>query len=394
MIEYCLDGKTYLKRMEMNVGDRFKTALRCLLLALGLQGFVLASFPIPQVENPAKPKHGTIVLKVERILKINPYDFPDFGMQGFSFLRNEDGSVILYNANRTTAHRFGPRGENLGPVSRPGQGPGEFRQGVKPVLLDGRIFFASGRRLIEFDPSGKMLSDRPVGPRPEFMIDENRYIAVRTERTASAGSSPRYFLSIFEVAGPEVPAKKPFNIFGPVEAGVQQKNGLAFIDDWGTPNLCYGYDPVQRRIYAAMNREYRISVFDLSEKLVRIIGKRHIPVKTNVEDVKAAYFAFNAVDPGTTKEIAEIYPKTYAAIKKIEILKNGYVLVFRIAGMRKLEVDVFDSEGVYAYALQPPRGMSFEWASFHDRGFAATEIEGDYRVYADYRVINLSKIFK
>lgn len=379
--------------MEMNVGDRFKTALRCLLIALGLQSFVLASFPIPQVGNPAKPKYGTIVLEVERILKINPYDFSDFGMRSYSFLRNEDGSVIFFNANEAAVHRFGARGENLGPLSRAGQGPGELGKVVKPLCRDSRMWVATKRKLIEFDSSGKMLSERPADPRPEFMIDDTRYLAERTERTASAGFSQRYFLSIFEVAGPKVPAKKPLDIFGPVEEGVTQKNGLPFTDVWGTPYLCYGYDPVRRRIYAAMNREYRISVFDLSGKLVRIIGKRHIPIKTNVEDVEAAYFAYNAVHPGYAKEIAEIYPETYAAIKKIEILKNGYVLVFRIAGMRKLEVDVFDPEGVYVYALQPPRGMSFEWAAFHDRGFAAIEDEGDYRIYSDYRVKNLPKIF-
>ena len=62
--------------------------------------------------------------------------------------------------------------------------------------------------------------------------------------------------------------------------------------------------------------------------------------------------------------------------------------------MRKLEVDVFDPEGVYAYALQPPRDMSFEYASFHDRGFAVHEDEGDFQIYSDYRVTNLPKIFK
>ena len=378
--------------MEMNVGDRFKKALSCLLLALGLQSFVFASSPIPQVENPAKPKLGTIVLEVEQTLKINPYDFPDFGMRSFSFLRGEDGGVILYNANEAAVHRFGPRGENLGPLSRLGQGPGELTQTVKPLFLDGRILISSGRRIIEFDSSGKMISERPADPRPEFMIDDARYLAVRRERGTFGGNAP-LCLSIITLARANVPSGNPLDVFGPIAPGVLRKNGLGFIDSWGTPNLCYGYDPVRRRIFAAMNREYRISVFDLSGKLVRIIGKRHIPVKKNIEDVEAAYFASNAVQSGSAKEIADIYPKTYAAIKKIEILKSGYVLVFRIAGMRKLEVDVFDSEGVYAYALKPPRGMSFEWAAFHDRGFAVTEIEGDYRVYADYRVKNLPKIF-
>jgi len=377
----------------MKIGDRFKTAMRCVLLALGLQCFAITSLLTAQAENPAKPKYGTIVLEVERILKINPYDFPDFGMRSYSFLRNDDGSVIFFDANQTAIHRFGSRGENLGPLSRTGQGPGEFRQVVKPLLLDGRIFIASGRRLIEFDPSGKMISERPADPRPEFMIDDARYLAVRRERGTFGGNAP-LCLSIITLARANVSSGNPLDVFGPIVPGVLRKNGLGFIDSWGTPNLCYGYDPVRRLIYAAMNREYRISVFDLSGKLVRIIGKRHIPVKTNIEDVEAAYFASNAVQPGSAKEIAEIYPKTYAAVKKIEILKNGYVLVFRISGMRKLEVDVFDPEDVYVYVLQPPRGMSLEYASFHDRGFAATEIEGDYRVYADYRVINLPKIFK
>jgi hypothetical protein len=51
-------------------------------------------------------------------------------------------------------------------------------------------------------------------------------------------------------------------------------------------------------------------------------------------------------------------------------------------------------EGVYVYALQSPLGLSFEWASFCDRGFVDTEIEGDFRVYADCRVINLPRTFK
>lgn len=136
-----------------------------------------------------------------------------------------------------------------------------------------------------------------------------------------------------------------------------------------------------------------ISVFDLAGKLIRIIGKKHVAVKTNLWDVETAYSASAAVDPKKPKEIADIYPKTYAAFKKIEILKNGYVLVSRIVGMRKLEIDVFDPDGLYVYALQPPRGMSFEWASFHGRGFAVTELSGDFYIYSDYRIKNLSKIF-
>ena len=126
--------------------ERFAAASRYLLIALGALWMIVVFVSASQIENPAKPKHGTIVLEVERILKINPYDFPDFGMRGFSFLRNEDGSVILYNANRTTAHRFGPRGENLGPVSRIGQGPGEFRRGVKPLVFGRQNVYCLGKK--------------------------------------------------------------------------------------------------------------------------------------------------------------------------------------------------------------------------------------------------------
>jgi hypothetical protein len=237
-----------------------------------------------------------------------------------------------------------------------------------------------------------MRSERPIEKSPEFIIDESHYLTKRTERD-QAGGAPHLFLSMMTLSGPTSPKDKPLDFFGPVVVGVVRKNGLGFVDYWGGPNLCCGYDPTRKHVYAALNRDYRISVFDLAGKLIRIIGKKHIAVKTNVEDVEAAYSASAAVDPKAPKEIADIYPKTYAAFLKFEVLKNGYVLVFRIVGMRKLEIDVFDPDGSYVYALQPPRGMSFEYASFHDRGFAVTELAGDFSIYSDYRIKNLPRIF-
>jgi hypothetical protein len=347
---------------------------------------------VPHAINPAKPLKGTIVLDIERTLTINPYDFPDFGMHSFDFVRNEEGDVILYNSNEGAVHRFDSRGRNLGPLSRRGQGPGELMPTVKPFFMSGRIWVASSRKLIEFDPSGSMRFEISIKEQPELMIDQNHYLARRTEKDR-AGGLPHLFLSMIMLSGPASPIDKPLDFFGPVVEGVDRKNGSRFIDYWGGPRLCCGYDPARKHVYAALNREYQISVFDLAGKLTRIIGKEHVAVKTNLWDVEKAYSAFAAVDPKSPKEIADIYPKTYAAFKKIEILKNGYVLVFRIVGMRKLEIDVFDPDGLYVYALQPPRGMSFEWASFHGRGFAVTEQSGDFEIYSDYRIKNLPRIF-
>jgi hypothetical protein len=70
------------------------------------------------VKNPEFPIKGTIILEVEKILEINPYDNPDIGIRYFHSAKDEDGEVILFDSNRAEAHRFSSKGEYIGSLIR------------------------------------------------------------------------------------------------------------------------------------------------------------------------------------------------------------------------------------------------------------------------------------
>jgi hypothetical protein len=344
------------------------------------------------IKNLAKPRLGTVVLDVESSLRIDPYQDPSFGSKSYSFVRGEDGSVILYSYKDGAAFRYSSQGKVLGPLSRQGQGPGEIGPGLALFWFGQKIVAFSNGRQIVFDSAGRFLEQRRTSFYPSAVIDEKRHLTIRREGYAQGKGQPAS-ISLVEKNEINQADEKTTDIYGPIIPGVPTKNGFAFEDSWGTPNLCFGYDHARQKVLAGTNRAYRISVMNLSGRVEKIIEKVHRPVKVERRDIEDAYQAFMVVDPAA-KEILDIYPSTYAALWKIQVLKNGYVLVYRIAKMRMLEIDVFNPDGGFDYVLLPPAKTSFEYAVFHEQGFALTVEEGDYKVYRDIRIKNLPSVFR
>ncbi len=73
-------------------------------------------------------------------------------------------------------------------------------------------------------------------------------------------------------------------------------------------------------------------------------------------------------------------------------MPKGHLAVFRITGPKKMELDVFDPEGRYLYAVIWPENFGSE-LGFFASGFGMIEQDGDYRVYREYRIKNLPEIF-
>ena len=67
--------------------------------------------------------------------------------------------------------------------------------------------------------------------------------------------------------------------------------------------------------------------------------------------------------------------------------------VFRVSGMRQIEIDVFDKQGRYQYALELPAGLKTERMKFLPFGFALIESDGDFSVYREYKIKNLPEVF-
>jgi hypothetical protein len=112
---------------------------------------------IKLIRNPDKPLKDTIELKLEKIRELNPYDFPAVGFRYFKFIRSTRGEVILCDPFSAEAHLFDPDGKYSKPVSRQGQGPGEFLsyQGLVFHFFGDEIWGSSHRKIARFDRSGR-----------------------------------------------------------------------------------------------------------------------------------------------------------------------------------------------------------------------------------------------
>jgi len=349
---------------------------------------------VRHILNSEKPLHGTIQLEIEKILTINPYDFPDFGMRWFSFVRAQDGGVILYDPNRSQAHRFGPKGESHGSFIKNGQGPGEFSPGsiFQPYFLDGRIWATGRKKLAEFDANGKFVREQTLSGRPKILIDETSYIAERSVRNNDQGNQTTV-ISMMRMTKESFSDVPETNYIESRNVGMLGDANRGFAESWGTPNICFAYDRNNRKIYVALNTEYKIFVKTLKGETLAVIQKTHKPVKVGRKDVEILLGPRPNNAP-VDKWMVDLYPDRLVALNQLQTLPNGCLLVWHVSGLKKLEIDVFNADGQYLYALHPPAGKSFEGMVFHGRGFAVIESAGDYLIYVDYRITNLPDIFE
>jgi hypothetical protein len=318
---------------------------------------------IIHILNPAKPMKGTVQLEVEKALTINPYDQPDVGMKSFQFIRDDDGALILYDSSIsvTEAHRFGPKGEYLGSFIKKGQGPGEFPAGgiFTPSFFGGRIWVTGGMKLAEFDKDGRFLREQTLKNPLSILVDETLYLAVRSEWNRDRTEQTKT-VTLVRITKESLSDVRVADILQGIGIGsIMNKTGKGgFVDPWGTPNLCFAYGREARKIYAALNTEYKITVKNLKGETLSVIEKAHENVKIGRKDVEA--MLGKIVNNDTFKWILDAYPDRLVALNEIRPLLNRYLLVRRVSGPKETEMDVFDGEGKYIYALKPPKGMRSE----------------------------------
>jgi hypothetical protein len=347
---------------------------------------------ITHIFNPAKPLKGIVQLEVEKTLTINPYDQPDVALKFFYFIRREDGAVILYDPNNAEAHRFGPKGEYLGQFFKKGQGPGEFSQGGIPFFLGDRIWAAEAMKLVEFDKDGKFLREQTLKDWLSVLVDETHYLSDRTEWNKDRTEQTKK-LTLVRITRESLSDVREVDLIQGTNLGtISDKTGTRrFGDIWGTPRLIYAYANKTQNVFAAINSEYKIFVKNLKGETLSVIEKAHENAKVSRKDVESMLGPILKND--ASKWILDAYPDHLVAMLGIEPLPNGYLLVSRISGPKESEIDVFDGEGRYIYALKPPQGQSFLRARFHAKGYGTTETKDEYQIYVDYRIKNLPEVF-
>jgi hypothetical protein len=346
---------------------------------------------VPHAINPAKPLKGTITLEVERTRTINPYDQDDVGMAYFEFSRDIAGSIILYDSSKAEGHRFDAGGRYLGRVTKNGQGPGEFSpmQRYRALFLDPGIWVFGGMKVAHFDVSGTLLKERTLKNRFYSQLDAGHFFTLATGRAAQNKQTGTLKLAVFDMEG----AESTVDLLSAENIGIIKPDGLESIGEgWATPEFFYTADPDRQRIYCGLNQEYKIRVKDYTGKDLLVIERPCERVKIGRKDIEVLF-------PPAAKEerfkwVFSAFPDRLVAIKDILPLPRGHMGVYRVIGMKKTEMDVFDSDGRYLYVLLLSVDLRTSSLRFFSTGFGTIEQDGDYSVYREYRIKNLPEIFE
>ena len=345
---------------------------------------------VPHVMNPAKPLKGTITLEVERTRTINPYDQSEVGMRYFLFSRDASGSIILYDSSKAEGHRFDAGGRYVGRVTKNGQGPGEFSpmQRYEALFLDPGIWVFGEMKVAHFDVSGALLKERTLKNRFYSQVDAGHFFTLATRRAAQNKQTGTLKLAVFDMES----AESTVDLLSTENIGIMKPDGLASIGEgWATPGFFYTADPDRQRIYCGLNQEYKIRVKDYTGKDLLVIERPCERVKIGRKDIEVLFP--QAAKEERYKWVFSAFPDRLVAITKILPLPRGHMGVYRVIGLKKTELDVFDSDGRYLYVLLTPVDLRTSWLRFFSTGFGTIEQDGDYSVYREYRIKNLPEIF-
>ncbi len=346
---------------------------------------------VRHIKNPETPLKGTVVLDVEKKLEINPYEHEEVGLKSFKSIRDKDGEVILFDVNNSEAQWFANDGEYLGSLFQKGQGPGEFTDMslLYVRFMNGEIWVTGRRKLAKFDKEGQFIEEFQIGDSIAHFVNKNQYVTDKRTRKDQDQIKQIMIKNIkekFEIA------EGPIFMEGKNLGMIRNPSGSGgFGEQWGTPNIVYAVDREMKKVYVAKNTEYKIYVKDLEGNTLHVIENPHARVKISLKE-KEDLLEWLLRD-GRSKWALNAYPDKLVAFKDMKVLPKGYLAVYRISGIKKYEIDIFDSEGKYIYILDPPENISLERVDFYDFGFTTVEERDDMPVYVEYGIKNLPKIF-
>ena len=345
---------------------------------------------IPHVMNPELPLKGTVILKLDKGLEIDPYKYEEIGMRTFNHVRDEDGEVILFDSSQSEAHRFDGRGNYLGNLVRLGQGPGEFPQyaGLRIHFMNGQIWATGSPKWAKYDKSGHYLGEQKLELMPKIFVDDHWSIATKS-KTIEGDTQQRQVVLVDLSAQEDTEGE--INLYEETREWIIRRGRSAFGDDWATPAIYCDYSAFNRNVFIVLNLNYEIYVKDLEGKTQRVIERAYENVKVGSKEKEI--LAEWALQRESSKWILDAYPDTLAAIKSLKVLPRGYLAVYRVSGPKMFEIDVFDPEGSFVYILKVPDAISMEEARFYSFGFSTLETKDDFRFYVEYKIKNLPEIF-
>ncbi|HLP46567.1 MAG TPA: hypothetical protein VK469_11490, partial [Candidatus Kapabacteria bacterium] len=271
-----------------------------------------------------------------------------------------------------------------------GSGPGELNQ-YPHILIHQDSLYVHGfsdKKMIEFDLNGKILREKkflnfyidPILIGKQFIACEDiELIENPIKRVGLYALEPEKLAKIFMETKER---GRMFIPFGKSRVAVQPGVGIL-------PDTIVKVDIPAKKIFIALNSEYKIHLKDFYGKTEMIIEKEFQPVELTIKDKNSVISDFGNVPADGKTLLLKYLPDKMCAFGGINILPGGYLAVERFIDYDQCVLDIFDKNGAFLYVLQPPviKGLKV-FKIFKDKLITIVE-EEEADIYIEYRINNL-----
>lgn len=353
---------------------------------------------VTHVYNPVQPLKGEVTLNLERSLTLDPAKMEDDDVEDLyfdDFERDENGNIYLIDGTHIAIYKFSPAGKYLLSFLREGEGPGEmkFRPHVQALGKD--IWVINAQKFARYDLNGGFLKEFQFEDYlySVTIIDENRFIA-EYEKYHDDGKSITKYIGLFSLND----KKNILNFFDALNVGsyfVQLgKQSMSITPPVGIiPDIIKAFDFTTGRVYLSLNRDYELSALNLKGNIELVIHKESDNPVLTEKDKEDIVNRFGKMPEDWKKKVIAGLPDKQCAIRSIETLSNGHILVKQVVGYKKDALDVFSKDGKYLYRIKLPATFNLKDIKFYKGILSGIEEREDTNVYHEYKINSLPEVF-
>jgi hypothetical protein len=354
---------------------------------------------IKNIYNPESPLKGEIKLELEKSLEIDPEGINGLEDMFFdNYERDQAGNVYLIDDSSVHIYKFDSRGKYLKTFLQEGEGPGEVKKFPLVQIESDFIRVIGRKKAAKFTCNGVFVNEFKFKDfyLPITFLHTGQFIANYEcfDKDDKTGRRFKKYTGLFDLKS----QKCLLNLFEADNAGkVFFLNGnywMPVIPSPGIlPDIIYAIDSIHKRLYISLNDKYEIHVKGFDGVTRMIIHKPHNNSEFKKNDKLDIIHAFGVAPGEMQKKIFDVFPDKLCAIKSINLLPGGFLLVKSIIRYKEYRLDIFGNDGTYLYRLNLDNIPTLSRVNFYKQTLAGIEETEDRNIYREFRIKSHPEIF-
>lgn len=356
------------------------------------------------VFNPSHPQKGIVKLQLKSYLRIASANITSNNPITFSrAYKAKNGNIFISDMKEFKIYEFSPSGKLLHSFLGRGDGPAELPFGLFDLQdFDTNLWVLGFTKVIQFDDTRKPLSEIKLNKRYKNfeMPDETHFIGNYFEFTPQPDAQGKKRHCVCALMDKNEKVQTTF--LADEQAGDThlekkidgQTVSLNFASPFITPMIWHHLTYDKKGIYLCLSNQYTIQLKNLQGETLMVFLREYQnnPIlekdrESIVED------SFTQQPPPIKKMIKQNLPPFFAVILAMQPLPNNYLAVFKVSGLNKFEIDLFDSKGYFVYQIMLPDEMMETLPGFSGNKLITIRTKDDQDIYEEYQIIGFPEVF-